>query len=112
MLIVSLHSIKVHAPHGLYPEENILGNDFEIDVDITLPTSKEHPLPFVDYTLIQSIVESTFNQGWQLLEAFAQHIHTSIKINVPIAEKIRVAIRKMHPPLAGEVKYAQVVFEM
>jgi hypothetical protein len=52
MLTVSLHGIKLYAPYGLYPEENILGNDFEIDVDIFLPTFNDRPLPFVDYTLI------------------------------------------------------------
>lgn len=112
MLTVSLHGIKLHAPIGLYPEEQVLGNDFEIDVDIFLATHNDRPLPFVDYTLIQSIVDNTFKQSGQLLEAFAQHIHTTIKLNVPAAEKIKVAIRKMNPPLPGEVGYAQVVYEL
>jgi hypothetical protein len=33
-------------------------------------------------------------------------------MNVPASEKIRVAIRKMNPPLPGEVRYAQIVYEM
>jgi dihydroneopterin aldolase len=112
MLIVSLHSIKIQAPVGLYPEENKLGNNFETDVDITLPTTEGQPLPFVDYTLIKNIVDNAFNKGGHLLEALAQHIHADIKKNVPLAEKIRIGIRKMNPPLAGEVKYAQIVYEM
>jgi dihydroneopterin aldolase len=112
MLTVSLHNIKLHAPVGLYPEEKILGNDFEIDVDVFLPIINEQALPFVDYTLIQNIVHNTFKQGGQLLETLAENIYTTIKINVPIAEKIKVAIRKLNPPLPGEVKYAQVVYEM
>lgn len=112
MLIVSLHGIKIQAPIGLYAEERILGNEFEIDVDISVPTSNEQPLPFVDYTLIQGIVVNIFEQPGQLLEAFAQHIHTALKMNVPVAEKIRVAIRKLHPPMRGEVAYAQIVYEM
>ena len=44
MLTVSLHGINIHAPHGLYPEEHILGNAFVIDVDLWLPDV--HPWPF------------------------------------------------------------------
>jgi dihydroneopterin aldolase len=111
MLTVSLHGIKLHAPHGLHPEEAILGNEFEIDVDIYLPTSNSKPWPFVDYALIHGIVSNVFNQSGQLLETFVQHIHSAIKLNVPDADKIKVTVRKMHPPLQGDVKYAQVEYE-
>ena len=67
MLTVSLHGIKIHAPHGLYPEEHILGNSFVTDVDIWLPDTL--PWPFADYTLIQKTVSATFLQPGQLLES-------------------------------------------
>lgn len=111
MLTVSLHGIHLHAPHGLYPQEHILGNEFEIDVDIHLPSSATQPWPFVDYTLIHGIVNNVFQQPGQLLETFVQHIHSSLKMNVPTAEKIKVVARKLHPPMQGDVKYAQVSFE-
>jgi len=111
MLTVSLHGIALHAPHGLYPQELVLGNDFEIDVDIWMPTTNDTPWPFVDYTLIQNIVTHVFAQPGQLLETFVQNIHTAIKLNVPDALNARVAVRKLHPPMAGEVKYAQVCYE-
>lgn len=111
MLTVSLRGIKLHSPHGLYPEELVLGNDFEIDVDIYLAVSNTKPWPFVDYALIHGIVVNVFNQQGQLLETFVQHIHSAIKMNVPDAEKVKVAIRKMHPPLQGDVNYAQVEYE-
>lgn len=111
MLTVSLHGIKTHAPHGLYPQENILGNEFEIDVDIYLPVTHAEPWPYVDYTLIQGIVLHVFEQQGQLLETFVQNIHASLKMNVPTAEKIKVAVRKLHPPMKGHVQYAQVCYE-
>ncbi len=43
MLTVSLHGIKVHAPHGLYEQEHVLGNNFEVDVDIWLPDAEPMP---------------------------------------------------------------------
>jgi dihydroneopterin aldolase len=109
MLTVSLHKIKIHAPIGLYPQENILGNVFEADVDIWL--SDAQPWPFADYTLVQKTVADTFEQPGQLLETFVLNIHTALKQNFPAAEKIRVAVRKLHPPMPGDVAYAQVCYE-
>ncbi len=110
MLTVSLHGIKLHAPHGLYPQEHVLGNEFEIDVDV-LAAANTQPWPFIDYTLIHAIVIEIFSQPGQLLEGFVQNIHSALKEHIPVAEKIKVAVRKLHPPLPGTVNYSQVCFE-
>lgn len=109
MLTVSLHGIKINAPHGLYPEEHILGNTFEVDVDISLPDAQ--PWPFADYTLIQKVVAGIFQQPGQLLETFVYNIHMALKENITAAEKVRVVVRKLHPPMPGHVSYAQVCYE-
>jgi dihydroneopterin aldolase len=109
MLTVSLHGIKIHASHGLYPEEHILGNRFEVDIDIWLPDAQ--PWPFADYTLIRKVVAETFEQPGQLLETFVANIHEALKDRFPLSEKIRVAVRKLHPPMPGDVGYAQVCYE-
>ena len=109
MLTVSLHGIKLSALHGLYPEEHILGNTFEIDVDMELLDVA--PWPFADYTLIYKIVTDVFNQPGQLLETFVQNIHTQLKSEFTKAIKVRVAVRKLNPPMSGSVSYAQVCYE-
>ena len=109
MLTVSLHGIKLIAPHGLYPQEHILGNTFEVDVDMQLPDAL--PWPFADYTLIQQTVAEVFNKPGQLLETFVLNIHTALSEKMAAAEKIKVAVRKLHPPMPGEVAYAQVSYE-
>ncbi|RYD55115.1 MAG: dihydroneopterin aldolase [Sphingobacteriales bacterium] len=111
MLTVSLHGIKIAAPHGLYPEEQVLGNKFEVDVDVLLATITDSPLPFVDYTLINSIVAGVFLRPELLLEKFVHQIHTELKQHVPDAIKIKVTVRKLHPPMAGDISYAQVYYE-
>jgi len=109
MLTVSLHGIKIHAPIGLYPQEHILGNVFEADVDVWLPDTL--PWPFADYVLIQQAVTDVFHQQKQLLEELALNIHTALKSTFPFAEKIRVAVRKLNPPMPGQVAFAQVCYE-
>jgi len=109
MLSVSLKSIRLTAPHGLYPQEHILGNDFEVDVDIYLPDSQ--PWPYADYTLIQSTVAEVFHKEGQLLETFVYNIHSALKASFPVSLKVKVAVRKLHPPMPGEVAHAQVCYE-
>ncbi len=109
MLTVSLHGIKIYAPHGLYQEEHILGNAFVTDVDLWL--SDVLPWPFADYTLIRKIVADTFQVPGQLLETFVLNIHTTLQEQFPAAMKIRVCVKKLNPPMPGETAYAQVCYE-
>jgi dihydroneopterin aldolase len=111
MLTVSLHGIRLHSPLGLYKEEAVLGNDFEIDVDVWVDVTEPEPWPFVDYTWIRAYVVSAFDQPELLIETRVREIHTAVKQQFPQACKVRVVIRKYHPPMPGEVNYAQVCFE-
>ncbi|GAA4462762.1 hypothetical protein GCM10023093_09940 [Nemorincola caseinilytica] len=111
MLTVSLHKIVVKAPIGLYPEEWTRDNTFETDVDIWLPDAQ--PWPFADYSLMHKAVHDVFAiPGQRLLETLVQGIHAATYELFPMAQKVRIAVRKMHPPLAGEVGYSQVCYEM
>jgi dihydroneopterin aldolase len=112
MLTVSLHGIRLQAPLGLYPQEHILGNAFEVDVDVFIPAnSTGEEWPFADYTIIQETVATIFHKEGLLLETFVKQIHIALKDQFPFSEKIKVAVRKLHPPMQGEVKYSQVCYE-
>lgn len=109
MLVVSLHKIVLHAPLGLYAEEHVLGNTFEVDVDMYLPDAE--PWPYADYTVVHAIVSEVFNKEGLLLETFVSEIHKKLKATFLFAEKIKVAVRKLNPPLQGQVAYSQVMYE-
>ena len=111
MLTVSLHGIAVSAKRGLYAEEHLLNNHFEIDADVLIHADNVDTLPFVDYTLIRKAVDDAFSRKYDTLEQFIQDIHKKLKAEFPHAEKIRIAIRKLHPPMNGQTAYAQVVYE-
>ncbi len=111
MLTISLHGIVINAPIGLYPEEKKHGNTFETDIDIWVPDA-EHPWPFVDYAIVNKIVQDVYKYPCELLETLVHHIHSALKGQFPMAEKIRVTVRKMNPPMPGEVNYSQVCYEL
>lgn len=112
MLSVSLHQIRIRAPHGLYPEEAVRGNDFEVDVDLRLPATIDEDWPLVDYARVSEIVH--FVMGGDtvpLLEMLARDIYTKLRAEWPFLSHIRVAVRKLRPPMNGNVAWAQVAFE-
>lgn len=111
MLTVSVHGIALHAYVGLYPEEKITGNDFEIDVDVHVDTADIQALPFLDYSLINEWVHEAFSRPGELLEQFVKDIHTTVKKRFPEASSVKVLIRKLNPPMKGTIKYVQVMFE-
>jgi dihydroneopterin aldolase len=111
MLTVSLHGIKIQSAYGLYPQELILGNEFEVDVDVFVAAGSSGPWPFVDYTIIREIVAGAFQQHEHLLENLVREIQTLLRERFDGVEKVKVAVRKLHPPMEGEVGFAQVCFE-
>jgi len=111
MLTISLHGIRLHAKVGLYPEEKITGNEFEIDVDVFVNVTHENAFPFIDYSLIEQMVAEAFAEPGELLESFVRTIHGRVKEKFPENDRVRVAVRKLNPPLATATKYSQVCFE-
>lgn len=109
MLTVSLHKIKLTAPHGLYPQEHILGNTFEVDADVQLPDAQ--PWPYADYTIIHRVVNEVFHKEGQLLETFVYNIHSALKTEFPFALSVKVTVRKLNPPMTGVTGYSQVCYE-
>ena len=112
MLTISLHNIKIRGPHGLYPEEAFNGNDFEIDVDVRLPVNLNEEWPLIDYARMSELVHFVMeSEKVPLLEMLARDIYRKLRAEWPQLSHIKVAIRKMSPPLRGDIRYAQVCFE-
>lgn len=109
MFTISLEKIKITAAVGLYAQEQMLGNDFEIDVAVK--TEHYSDQEFVDYGVLHEIVKRAFATPSLLLEPLAQAIHQKIKTIFPFIKSAKVSIRKMNPPLGGQIAAAQVVFE-
>ncbi|NCX95304.1 MAG: dihydroneopterin aldolase [Chitinophagia bacterium] len=108
MLCVSLHKVKFYRNTGLYSEELHTGNSFEWDIDLY---ATGEPLPFIDYAVIYEKIAGVMAINHPLLENYIELLHTSLKATYPTVNKIKITMRKMHPPLPGEVGYAQVSFE-
>jgi dihydroneopterin aldolase len=109
MLTVSLTGIRMAAPVGLYPQEFFTGNQLEIDVSVAQSADLEN-LPFIDYAQLHGIVQSSLKEPAQLLETLLQRIGKGILLIYPMS-KVSIAIRKLNPPMGGEVAFSEVKWE-
>lgn len=109
MFTISLQRLKISAPLGLYPEELLIGNDFEVDLDVY--SDRDPSENFVDYVVLNHLIHEAFKAGHHTLEAICSHIHKEVCARFPFAQKAKICIRKLHPPMQGVVGCAQVCLE-
>lgn len=109
MLTVSLAGMRFNAPVGLYPQEPFVQNELEIHVSVARDASLAQ-LPFLDYAMLYTMVQSALAEPAQLLETVIQRIAEAITIQWP-QTKISVSIRKLNPPMGGQIAYAEVKWD-
>jgi dihydroneopterin aldolase len=109
MLTVSLAGVRFHAPVGLYPQEAFLLNEIEINISVSQVAAIDH-LPLIDYTILHGIAVKAIQEPAALLETLVQRIVHDIDTKYP-GSKVKVAVRKLHPPMQGQVDYSEVQWE-
>lgn len=115
MNIIRVYGIRTYSFHGCLPEEAQIGGDFEIDVDLWVDFKasaiEDDLTKTVNYVEVNSVVEEEMAIRADLIETVAYRIVNRLKENHKQVEKIRVEIRKINPPLDGDVKFVSVIVE-
>lgn len=103
MLTIQLNNLIFHAYHGLYKEERIIGNDFEVNIEVTFDEQKKitEINETVDYVLIHGIVKKIMDNPTPLIETVVQEIVEKIKLFDPKIVSVMVNIKKINPAIAN-----------
>lgn len=109
MLTVSLSGVRFHAAIGLYPQEAFLLNEIEVNLSVSVPADIGN-LPLIDYTVLHRIAATAVNEPAALLETVVQRIVAAVSTDYP-GSRISVAVRKLNPPMPGQVGYSEVKWE-
>lgn len=108
MLTIHLHKLLFHSFHGVYEEEQLLGNEFEVNADIELDTNEQLTKlrQTVNYVTVYEVIKKRMQQSTPLLETVAQELAQLIhKIDDRI-KSVSITIKKLSPPIEnfqGEV---------
>lgn len=112
MAVIGLEGMIFNGPHGFYPEEEILGNDFSIDIYISVNTSRAAMMDdlgaTVNYETVYLMVQAEMRKSAQLIETLADRIINRITEFYDKISGIKLIIRKLNPPLSGPVSAAYI----
>ncbi len=103
MLSITLHNIHFFNHHGIYEEEKILGNEFEVNITVTLfPKSLpvKHLEETIDYVSVYELVKTRMAIATPLLETLVTEIAEQIISQFSLAESVSISIRKVNPPIS------------
>ncbi|MFD0717159.1 dihydroneopterin aldolase [Paenibacillus sp. GCM10027626] len=112
---IRMQGMRFYGYHGVYPEENKLGQQYKVDVELHLDLSKaaaEDDLTATvnyaeAYTVIKQIVEGP---PFQLIEALAGSIASRLLDIYTSVNEVTVRVTKPNPPF--EVYFDGVVVEL
>ncbi len=110
---IALEGVRFFAFHGFYPEEQILGNEFLVDLTTemdVLNDGNDELADTLNYERLFEIVSEEMQQTRKLLETVALSTINRIKEEFPFANSIKISIRKLRLPLKGEIRNSLVEF--
>lgn len=102
MVTVHLHKLIFHSFHGLYEGEDIIGNDFEVDLDVQYQVKKDKYdslKHLVNYEEVYKIVKARMALSSPLLEEVANSIIHKIHHRFGNVTRIKISIYKLHAPI-------------
>jgi dihydroneopterin aldolase len=107
---VALKEVKFYAFHGFYPEEQLTGNHFSVDAEVTFRPAgdTENLESTVNYEVINSIISKEMKLSQKLLETVVKNIIDQLIFTYPFLLTVVVGIKKLHPPMPGEIGYSFV----
>lgn len=110
---IILNQLEFYGYHGLFPEENKLGQRFIVDAELILPLQTAGETDDVNdsvdygaaYELIRDIVEG---EPKNLIEALAETISQALMENFSMIQACMIRVIKPDPPIRGNYKSVAV----
>jgi 7,8-dihydroneopterin aldolase/epimerase/oxygenase len=103
---IFIQEMEFYGYHGVYEEENRLGQRFRVSVTLILDLQKagmtdelQHSVNYAEvYMLCKNIVEG---KPFKLIESVAETIASSILETFPLVKEVTVTFVKPDPPIPG-----------
>jgi dihydroneopterin aldolase len=112
---IYVNRMEFYGYHGVFPEENRLGQRFKVDLTVSLDLKKagetddlKHSVNYGE--LFQVCKEIVEGKPYKLVEAVAEKIAGCILKEFPLISEVTVKVIKPDPPIPGH--YRSVAVEM
>ncbi|GAA0452744.1 dihydroneopterin aldolase [Alkalibacillus silvisoli] len=113
---IMLNGLMFYGYHGLFPEENKLGQRFTVDLvlkcDLSLAGRSDQMTDSIDYGQVYEVAKSVVEgEAKNLIEAVAEEIAQKMFRTFASLEAITIKVDKPGPPIPGYYQSAAVEIE-
>lgn len=109
---IHIDNLRMHAYHGVLPQERIVGNDYVIKIKVGTDWLKAADTDDVndtlDYSKLAATIKREMAQQSALLEHVAGRIVNAIKAEHTNVTSIHLRITKIAPPMSADCDGAGV----
>ncbi|RSL29324.1 dihydroneopterin aldolase [Salibacterium salarium] len=110
---IYIKGMEFYAYHGVFPEENKLGQRFRVDltldVDLSEAAAEDNLEKSVNYAeahqAVKDVIEGT---TYKLVETVAEDIASNVLQQFSIIEEATVKVIKPDPPIAGHYDHVAI----
>ena len=113
--LIILKGVKIHARHGVMPQEQTVGAYFILDV--TISTDFSHAMETdeltdtISYADVYEIIKREMAIPSKLLEHAGGRIVKAIHDELPNVKGIRLRLMKENPPMGADLESAGIEIE-
>lgn len=113
---IYINDLKVFAYHGVNPEEKEDGQNFYLDLEISLDISKACKTDDLNDTvsyakIIKTVIRVMTAEKYDLLEHTAQVVADAIFAEYEKVEAIKIKLKKPEAPIKADFGYVAVELE-
>ncbi|APG65902.1 dihydroneopterin aldolase [Tenacibaculum todarodis] len=113
MGIIQVNNIRLFSNHGCLDEEEKIGSEYRVDVEIKASLRKssktDNLVDTVDYVHLNHIVKEEMAIRSELLEHVAERILTRFFKEIRMIRRAKVSVAKINPPIGGNVAEVVIV---
>jgi len=112
MGLIEIEGMKFYAFHGHFESEQIVGNEFLLDLKIETNCNRaavsDNLNDALNYQSAYEIIKKEMEKPSRLLENVAQRILDALYLNFNSIEKVKIKISKLNPPMGGEIEKVSI----
>lgn len=105
---IEIHGLRIYAYHGVDPQENVVGNEFEIDMILEFNCAHAMQTDRLDTTInyadVVEIIKAEMAHTSKLLEHVGQRIYDALTYRYSQITGGSISIYKIHPPISAQME--------
>ena len=109
---IFLKGIRFYAYHGVAPQENLIGNEYIIDlklgVDISKAMQTDEVTDTVNYAEVYNVIKTEMDISSKLLEHVGKRIVKKLFKQFATIEDIDLFLSKRNPPMGADIESAGI----